>query len=117
MMRRASSGVRLSSERDRAGLLDAVDVGLGEHTAHLAVEVFQARDDEDGVGQAVGDLDEVAHGAWKRSSASLKKRRSSTWSTQKTSAARSTVHISEPSAAMISKARSSPVLGSSAATA
>ena len=49
-------------ERDRAGLLDAVDVGLGEHTAHLAVEVFQARDDEDGVGQAVGDLDQVAHG-------------------------------------------------------
>ena len=50
-------------ERDRAGLLDAVDVGLGEHTAHLAVEVLQARDDEDGVGHAVGDLDEVAHGA------------------------------------------------------
>ena len=48
-------------ERNGAGLLDAIDVGLRQHAAHLAVEVFQARDDEDGVGHAVGDLDEVAH--------------------------------------------------------
>ncbi len=54
---------------------------------------------------------------WKRSSASSKKRRSSTWSMQKTRAARSTVHIRRPSASMISKARPSPALGSSAATA
>ena len=50
-------------QRHRAGLLDAVDVGLRQHAAHLPVEVFQARDDEDGVGHAVGDLDEIAHGA------------------------------------------------------
>ena len=62
MMRRASSGVRLSSSAHRARLLDAVDVGLGQHAAHLAVEVSEARDDDDGVRHAVGDLDEVAHG-------------------------------------------------------
>ncbi len=50
-------------QRDGAGLFDAVDVRLGQYAAHLAVEVFQARDDENGVGHAVGDLDEVAHGA------------------------------------------------------
>ena len=54
---------------------------------------------------------------WKRSCGSSKKRRSSTWSMVKTSAERSTVHISRPSDSMISKARPSPVLGSSAATA
>jgi hypothetical protein len=50
-------------KRDRTGLLDAVDVRLREHAAHLAVEVFQARDDENGVRHPVGDLDEIAHGA------------------------------------------------------
>ena len=37
-------------QRHRAGLLDAVDVGLRQHAAHLAVEVLEARDDDDGVG-------------------------------------------------------------------
>ena len=45
-----------------------------------------------------------------------KNRRSSTWSMQNTSAARSTVHISLPRLSMISNARPSPVLGSRAAT-
>ena len=49
-------------QRDGARLLDAVDVGLGEHAAHLAVEVLEAGDDDDGVGQPVGDLNEIAHG-------------------------------------------------------
>ena len=50
---------------DRARLLDAVDVGLGKDAAHLAVEVVQARDHDDGVRNAVGDLDEIAHGLLK----------------------------------------------------
>ena len=62
MIRRASSGVRVSSSAHRPGLLDAVDVGLREHAAHLAVEIVQARDDDDGVRHPVGDLDEIAHG-------------------------------------------------------
>ena len=63
MMRRASSGVRLSSSSDGAGLLDAVDVGLRQRRSRTcAVEIAEARDDDDRVGHAVGDLDEIAHG-------------------------------------------------------
>jgi hypothetical protein len=47
-------------ERHRPRLLDAVDVGLRQHLAHLAVELGQARDQHDGGGHPVGDLDEVA---------------------------------------------------------
>ena len=65
MMRRASSGVRLSRRRTGPGLLDAVDVGLRDEASHLSVEIFKARDDDDGVGQPVGDLDEIADGALK----------------------------------------------------
>ena len=43
-----------------ARLLDAIDIGLGEHAANLAVEVLEAGDDDDGVRQAIGDLDEIA---------------------------------------------------------
>jgi hypothetical protein len=48
-------------QRDGAGLLDSIHVGLCEHPADLTVEIFQARDDQDGIGHAVCDLDEVAH--------------------------------------------------------
>ncbi len=51
------------AQQHRARLLDAVDIGLRDEAAHLAVEVFQARNDDDGVRQPVGDLDEVARGA------------------------------------------------------
>ena len=53
------------AQQDGARLLDAVDVGLRDEAAHLSVEIFEARDDDDGVGQAVGDLNEIAHGALK----------------------------------------------------
>ena len=49
-------------QRDRARLLDAVDVGLREHAAHLVVEVAEAGDDDQRARHAVGDLDEIAHG-------------------------------------------------------
>ena len=48
-------------ERDRTRLLDAVEIGLGQGTANLTIEVIEARDDDDRVGQAVGDLDEITH--------------------------------------------------------
>ena len=65
MIRRASSGVRLSRSRTGPGFLDAVDIGLRDEAAHLSVEIFEARYDDDSVGQAVGDLNEIADGALK----------------------------------------------------
>ena len=53
------------AQQNRAGFLDAVDIRLRNHAAHLAVEIFQARDDDDRVGQPVGNLDEIAHRALK----------------------------------------------------
>ena len=46
---------------DGTRLLDAVDIGLGQGTANLTVEIIEARDDDDRIGQTVGDLNEVAH--------------------------------------------------------
>ena len=52
-------GARLD-QRHRPRLLDAVDVGLRQHLAHLAVEVAEAGDEHDRGRHAVGDLDQVA---------------------------------------------------------
>src|SRR5262249_36380499 len=46
-------------ERHRSRLLDAVDVGLGQRFAHLAVEVAKAGDEHDRGRHAVGELDQV----------------------------------------------------------
>ena len=48
---------------DRSGLLDPVEVGLGEDAADLAVEILKHGDKHDRGRHAVGDLDQVAHGA------------------------------------------------------
>ncbi len=47
-------------QRHGSRLFDAVEIGLRECAANLAVEIIQARNNNDGVGQAVGDLDEIA---------------------------------------------------------
>ena len=58
---RLFGGARLD-QRHGAGLLDAVDVGLRQHLAHLAVELGQARHQHDRRRHAIGDLDQVARG-------------------------------------------------------
>ena len=60
MMRRASSRRARLDQRHRSRLLDAVDVGLRQRLAHLAVEVAEARDEHDRGRHPVGDLDQVA---------------------------------------------------------
>ena len=49
-------------QRDRARLLDAVDIGLCEHTAHVVVEIAEAGDDDQRCRHAIGNLNEIAHG-------------------------------------------------------
>ncbi len=104
-------------QRDGSRLLDAVDVGLREDAAHLAVEVFQARDDEDGVGQPVGDLDEIAHGALEALLGVGEEAQILDLIDAEHERGAIDGPHQPPRAAMISKARSSPVFGSSAATA
>ena len=53
------------AQQHRARFLDPVDVRLGHEAAHLAVEIFQARNDDDRIRQPVGDLDEIANGTLK----------------------------------------------------
>ena len=49
-------------QRHRAGFLDAVDIGLRQHLAHLAVEIGETGDQHDRRRHAVGDLDQIARG-------------------------------------------------------
>ena len=53
------------AQQHGARFFNSVDIGLSDHAAHLAVEILQARDHHNRIGQPVGDLDEVAYGALK----------------------------------------------------